>query len=93
VELEDMFFDSELNTYFWDCPCGDRFQITEVRHSHSNTSGDNKLTQEELRDGEDIARCPSCSLLLRVIYDPEDFCNFEEDDSYAVEPEAQIITA
>lgn len=26
--------------------------------------------QEELHDGEDIARCPSCSLILRVIYDP-----------------------
>jgi diphthamide biosynthesis protein 3 len=26
---------------------------------------------DELLDGEDIARCPSCSLLLRVIYDEE----------------------
>ena len=26
--------------------------------------------QDELYDGEEIARCPSCSLLLRVIYDP-----------------------
>ena len=25
--------------------------------------------QDELLDGEDIARCPSCSLLLRVVYD------------------------
>lgn len=26
--------------------------------------------QEELRGGEDIARCPSCSLYITVIYDP-----------------------
>jgi hypothetical protein len=29
--------------------------------------------QTELADGEDFAHCPSCSLLLRVIYDPQDF--------------------
>ncbi|CAG8620022.1 17844_t:CDS:2 [Funneliformis caledonium] len=27
----------------------------------------------DLMDGEDIARCPSCSLMVRVIYDPDDF--------------------
>lgn len=25
--------------------------------------------KEELVDGEEIARCPTCSLILRVIYD------------------------
>lgn len=25
--------------------------------------------QEELLDGEDVATCPSCSLLVKVIYD------------------------
>jgi len=25
--------------------------------------------QQELQDGEDVARCPSCSLIIRVIYD------------------------
>lgn len=29
--------------------------------------------QEELAAGEDIARCPSCSLYITVIYNPEDF--------------------
>ncbi|EKX35581.1 hypothetical protein GUITHDRAFT_79719 [Guillardia theta CCMP2712] len=55
VEIEDMEFNEELKTFFFPCPCGDRFQITV----------------DELIDGEDIARCPSCSLLLRVIYDEE----------------------
>jgi hypothetical protein len=29
--------------------------------------------QAELADGEDFAHCPSCSLLLRVIYNSQDF--------------------
>ncbi len=36
--------------------------------------------QEELQDGEEIARCPSCSLLLRVIYDPSDIPEAEEEE-------------
>jgi diphthamide biosynthesis protein 3 len=52
VELEDFSFDSEDRIYYYPCPCGDKFQIS----------------QEELEDGEEIARCPSCSLMLRVIY-------------------------
>lgn len=30
VEIEDMEFDDDLKTYFFPCPCGDRFQITLV---------------------------------------------------------------
>ncbi|KCV72901.1 hypothetical protein H696_00471 [Fonticula alba] len=43
--------------YEYPCPCGDTFRIT----------------LRELEDGEDVARCPSCSLLIRVIYDADDF--------------------
>ena len=53
VEIEDMEFDPELETYFYPCPCGDRFQIT----------------LQDLEDGERIADCPSCSLIINVIYD------------------------
>lgn len=28
-----------------------------------------KTFQEELANGEDVAKCPSCSLLIKVIYD------------------------
>ena len=31
------------------------------------------LMQEELAAGEEIARCPSCSLYLLVIYNQDDF--------------------
>ncbi|RKP39800.1 hypothetical protein BJ085DRAFT_17457 [Dimargaris cristalligena] len=57
IEIEDLEFDEANKLYHYPCPCGDRFEITE----------------EELFDGEDIARCPSCSLIIRVIYEPEDF--------------------
>ena len=56
VDLEDMEWSEELEAFTHQCPCGDFFQIT----------------LEELRRGEDVAHCPSCSLVLLVIYDPED---------------------
>lgn len=70
VEIEDMDFDDESEMYYYDCPCGDKFQIS----------------LEQLRAGEEIAECPSCSLIIKVIYSPEDFGVFE-----TVVPEA-IVT-
>lgn len=51
-----MTYDADLQTYTYPCPCGDRFQITI----------------DDLRDGEEIAVCPSCSLMIRVIFDVDD---------------------
>jgi diphthamide biosynthesis protein 3 len=56
VDLEDMEWNEELKAYTYSCPCGDIFRIT----------------LDELHDGEEIARCPSCSLILTVIYDPDE---------------------
>ncbi len=53
VEIEDMKYDPETKSYYYPCPCGDRFVI-----SH-----------DDLLDGEDVATCPSCTLRIRVIYD------------------------
>lgn len=53
IEIEDMTFDPNLQIYTYPCPCGDRFEIAI----------------DSLRDGEDIAVCPSCSLMIRVIFD------------------------
>jgi diphthamide biosynthesis protein 3 len=44
------------------CPCGDSFEITA----------------EELRNGEIIARCPSCSLIVNIIYEEEDIQKYLE---------------
>ena len=57
VEIEDMEWNEELQAFTYPCPCGDLFQITK----------------DELRMGEEISRCPSCSLFITVIYNMEDF--------------------
>lgn len=56
IEIEDMTYDPVTQLYTYPCPCGDRFEINI----------------EDLRDGEEIAVCPSCSLMIRVIYEVED---------------------
>ncbi|XP_068530413.1 diphthamide biosynthesis protein 3 [Anas acuta] len=61
VEIEDFEYDAESGTYSYPCPCGDRFLIT----------------REDLENGEEVATCPSCSLILRVIYDQEQFMRDE----------------
>ena len=53
IEIEDMTFDSTLQIYHFPCPCGDRFEIALA----------------DLRDGEDVAVCPSCSLMIKVIFE------------------------
>ncbi|KAJ7280170.1 zf-CSL-domain-containing protein [Mycena rebaudengoi] len=57
IEIEDMVWDETKGVYHYPCPCGDRFEIT----------------RRQLADCEDIATCPSCSLIIRVIFDPLDF--------------------
>jgi diphthamide biosynthesis protein 3 len=52
VEIEDMEWNEEIQAFTYPCPCGDLFQITK----------------EDLKIGEEIARCPSCSLYITVIY-------------------------
>ena len=32
VEIEDFEYDSENETYYYPCPCGDQFEITRVRN-------------------------------------------------------------
>jgi len=56
IEIEDMTYDPTLEIYHYPCPCGDRFEIAIA----------------DLRDQEDIAVCPSCSLMVRVIFEVDD---------------------
>lgn len=53
IEIEDMTYDKKLEIYHYPCPCGDRFEIAIA----------------DLRDGEEIAVCPSCSLMIKVIFE------------------------
>merc|ERR1711937_1008375 len=64
IEIEDMEFDEENQLYHYPCPCGDRFEIS----------------LEDLQIGEEVATCPSCSLLIRVIYDQDQFADYESDE-------------
>ncbi|VVA15224.1 PREDICTED: diphthamide biosynthesis [Prunus dulcis] len=71
VEIEDMEWNNELQAYTYPCPCGDLFQITK----------------EDLKLGEEIARCPSCSLYITVVYNVEDF--LDKKSNKPIEPSKQ----
>ncbi|KAG9033167.1 Diphthamide biosynthesis protein 3 [Tulasnella sp. JGI-2019a] len=64
IEIEDMSFDPVKKVYHYPCPCGDRFEISKA----------------QLRDYEDVATCPSCSLIIRVIFDPLDYEDYEDEE-------------
>lgn len=74
-----MTYDSTLQTYHYPCPCGDRFEINI----------------EDLRDGEEIAICPSCSLQIRVIFDVDDLPKPEggEGEKMQSKAPAQVAVA
>lgn len=64
IEIEDFEYDEENELYHYPCPCGDRFEISK----------------EDLMNGEEVATCPSCSLIVRVIYDADMFKAENEDE-------------
>ncbi|KAL7421586.1 Diphthamide biosynthesis protein 3 [Cryptotrichosporon argae] len=63
LEIEDFTWDDVAKVFHYPCPCGDRFEISKA----------------QLRDGDEIATCPSCSLIVRVIYDYLDWEDYETD--------------
>jgi len=71
VEIEDMAWDEEKRVYHYPCPCGDRFEIS----------------RKQLANYEDIATCPSCSLIIRVVYDPLDYEDEPDDEDDGVAEE------
>ena len=76
VEIEDFDYDETELIYYYPCPCGDRFRIT----------------LEDLWDGEDIARCPSCSLRVKVIFEQEDLPELPPEESDDVDDDAWNTT-
>ena len=56
VEIEDFEYDADTELFTHPCPCGDLFTIAK----------------EDLLRGEEVARCPTCSLTVKVIFDPDD---------------------
>lgn len=51
IPLAEMEFVEDDGMYYYDCPCGDVFE----------------LSKEDLEAGKNIAKCPSCSLKIRVL--------------------------
>ncbi|PLW12931.1 hypothetical protein PCANC_03764 [Puccinia coronata f. sp. avenae] len=64
IEIEDFTWDDIEKVYHTPCPCGDRFEITK----------------SQLSKGVDVATCPSCSLIVRVVYDMLDFEDYESEE-------------
>ncbi|BGP52975.1 hypothetical protein JCM8202_004059 [Rhodotorula sphaerocarpa] len=76
LEIEDFAWDDNKKVFHYPCPCGDRFEITRA----------------QLAKGEEVATCPSCSLLVRVVYDMMDYEDYdEEEEEEAGEPAASVI--
>jgi hypothetical protein len=100
IEIEDMTYRPAERTFYYPCPCGDRFFIAVVSatsspapgcrcHRPSGVASRRQLSlarvlrtawqraprsppaQDELLSGEDVAKCPSCSLQIRVVFDPD----------------------
>ncbi|CCE65215.1 hypothetical protein TPHA_0K00810 [Tetrapisispora phaffii CBS 4417] len=63
IEIEDMTFDPTTQIFTYPCPCGDRFQVYI----------------DDLFDGEEAAVCPSCSLMIQVIFEKEDLVEFYQE--------------
>ncbi|KAF7317944.1 DPH-type MB domain-containing protein [Mycena kentingensis (nom. inval.)] len=78
IEIDDFAWDDDKGVFHYPCPCGDRFEIS----------------RRQLADCEDIATCPSCSLVIRVIYDPldyEDELDDQSDDSSSTASESESL--
>lgn len=43
-----------------------------------------QFTKLQLRDSEEIAHCPSCTLAIRVIFDPDDFVGHDSEENAKV---------
>ncbi|KAI1434943.1 zf-CSL-domain-containing protein [Xylaria sp. CBS 124048] len=76
VEIEDMTFDETLQIYHYPCPCGDRFEIALADLQDEST---------------DIAVCPSCSLMIRVIFDQDNLPRPPEDPASETTKQPQQV--
>lgn len=75
IEIEDFEYDEETDIYHYPCPCGDRFEISK----------------DDLFAGEEVATCPSCSLIVRVIYDADMFKEERDDQIQLIEKLNELV--
>lgn len=58
IDLEDFEYHPDSQIYTYPCPCGDQFIMTLI----------------DLQNNEEYAKCPGCTLIVRVIYNMNDEC-------------------
>ncbi|GMM35630.1 Kti11 protein [Saccharomycopsis crataegensis] len=75
VEIEDFTFDPDTQLFSYPCPCGDKFQIL----------------LDDLQDGEDIAVCPTCSLMVQVIFDQDDLEEYSQNIDQSANEAAIVV--
>jgi diphthamide biosynthesis protein 4 len=63
VDLDDMEYDEEEESFEWKCRCGDVFTIS----------------MQELEDGCDVVGCGGCSLNIRILYEQEEEQEAEQE--------------
>lgn len=56
IDIVDFKYHPETQQFSYPCPCGDIFLIT----------------LDDLKNGETIAKCVSCSLIVMIIYEERD---------------------
>lgn len=101
VEIEDFEYDEDEDLYHYPCPCGDRFEITKVLLRKQTALKLNSILtfralisafQEDLIAGEEDATCPSCSLVIKVIYDPDMFRAADDEVVKKLDTELKKLT-
>jgi len=60
VDILEFKYYRESRMFSYPCPCGDLFLIS----------------LEDMENGEITARCPSCSLMVRVVYEDKDIARY-----------------
>ena len=74
IELDAMQFAKDEEQYLYPCPCGDNFIFTV----------------DDILNLEQLAPCMSCSLQLKVKYDPEAFLESLGLDQLGIEDKATL---
>ncbi len=60
IEIEDLDYNHLTQIFYYPCPCGDKFMIT----------------LDQIKNNENLAKCPSCSLIIKIIYDELSYTNY-----------------
>lgn len=60
IDIDDMDFDEDIQLFTYPCPCGDRFYIY----------------LDDIKNGKSYGKCPSCTLVIKIIYDSDSIIKF-----------------